>query len=452
MRISKLAGLLTVSFLLTVAIGTFLLMLPVSSTGDPGWASVSAGPQIGTGVPLSVAFFTAMSATSVTGLIIVDTATYWTTFGQFVLMMLFELGGLGSMTMISFIVLALTNNLGLGRRELSSYAFGVSGGEAKRVIVGAVKFSFAMQLAGFILLTIRLLYLGKGLTSATWEGAFLAVSAFNNAGFAPYSDNLIGFSHDPFILLPISFLIIGGGLGFPVVIALRRHRFQWRKLRLTARMVLVGTASLIIGGTTVIGALEWNNPATLGNMPVPIKILNAYFSAVSPRTAGFNSIDIAVQHSETWAATDFLMFIGGSPAGTAGGIKTTTMLVVFFVVLRELRGSQYTNALGWQLDQRSISQAMTVVGISTSTILVATFIIRTQSGLELGRVLFEVTSALGTVGLTTGITPTLPISAQLILTFLMMVGRVGPVTVATALVLRKKKDSYALPIDKPLIG
>lgn len=443
-------------------LGTLLLMLPIARTGAPAWPGGSparlAGPALEGGAPLSAAFFTATSASCVTGLIVVDTQTYWTTFGHVVLAILMEIGGLGTMTLGALMALLIADRLNLRQRiVVASVAGLVSPREIAAVVRRIVMYSLGIQALFAIPMVLDLFWRkGESFSHALGHGVFFAVSAFNNAGFSLYTDSLMSFATDPLMILPISFLIIIGGLGFPVLIEFRRALKARGKtlmyFSLNTRMVLFGTAALLLGGWAAIAILEWNNQATMASLSVPGKLLLSFFTAVSPRTAGFNAMDIGAQSDVTWLVTDFLMFIGGGPAGTAGGMKVTTALVLFFMVLTEVKAGRAVNVLGSRIGRSVHRQATTVLVLAFTIVVVCTgvMMLLTEHGMD--RSLFEVTSALGTVGLSTGITSTLPISVQIMLTLLMFFGRVGPITVATALAINPQMPRFELPKERPLIG
>lgn len=437
-----------------------MLMLPISRTGAPAWpdsAATLAGPAVPGGTPLSAAFFTATSASCVTGLIVVDTQTYWSTFGQVVLTVLMEIGGLGTMTFAALMAMLLADRLNLRQRLLVASATGmVSGREIGLVVKRIVIFSLGCQAVMAMPIIADLRVRGEPWNRAIGHGMFLAISAYNNAGFSVYSDSLMSFASDPFVLLPIATLIITGGLGFPVLMefmrALRRCEPSRRRFSLNTRTVIFGTVMLLGSGWLLIAVLEWNNPHTISNMSVGGKLLVTFFSSVSPRTAGFNAMDIAGQSPVTWLVTDVLMFIGGGPAGTAGGMKVTTALVLVFLVATEIRAGRAVQLFGARMPRSVHRQAITVLVLAFTFVLLCTGIIMEATGLGLDVTIFEVISALGTVGLSTGITPTLPVGAQLTLCMLMFFGRVGPVTIATALALTPDNTRFELPKERLLIG
>lgn len=444
-----------VTFLATLMVGTFLLMLPVARSGAPDWPNGSQvdtfGPTLGSGAPFSVALFTATSSSCVTGLIVVDTATYWSSFGQFVLLLLMIIGGLGTMTLVSFIAVTLGRKLSLRQRMITSTAVSTTDlhnlGELLRRIV--VSSAIIQGIGALLLFGYFFLSRGFSLTRSLWFGVFHAASAYNNAGFALFTDSLVSFNRDFFGLMPIALLIILGGLGFPVYMEIWRDRRIWT---INSRLMLIGTACLIVFGTLFIATVEWHNPRTLGAMSVGDRWLNAFFSAVTPRTAGFNSIDLSAVHNTTWLGTDILMAIGGGPASTAGGIKVTTVCVVFMIIVSQVQGRDKVFIGRHRLDQQVPGEVITVIGLSMFLIIASTMVFMLVTPYPLDRCLFEVISAFATTGLTTGITQDLPGIAQVILVVLMMIGRLGPVTVATSLALRARPLYYDYPVDRPLIG
>jgi Trk-type K+ transport system membrane component len=310
-----------------------------------------------------------------------------------------------------------------------------------------------IEAGAFILLFLRFL-LGYGYTvgEAAWFALFHAVSAFNNAGFALYSDSLRGFVSDPFICLPICAAIILGGLGFPVIMQLRREFRRPLHWSMNTNLVLAVTAVLLVAGTVYITAVEWSNPETLGGLDPWSRVLAGFFQSVQTRTAGFNSVDVGDMHDETWLGMDVLMFIGGGPAGTAGGIKVTTFAVLFFILVTELRGEGAVNIFGKRLSRAVHRQAITVVLLAVAAVIAGTALIMFLSGENLDKSLFETVSAFATVGMSTGITASLPESAQVVLVILMFLGRIGPLTLGPALALRERRILYELPKERPAIG
>jgi len=280
---------------------------------------------------------------------------------------------------------------------------------------------------------------------------FHSVSAFNNAGFALYSDNLIRFVTDPWVSLPIAAAVILGGIGFPVLFELQRNLRRPSRWTIHTKITLLGTAVLLVGGSAFVLTAEWSNP-TLGPLGVPGKLLAGFFQGVMPRTAGFNSLDIAQLNTGTWLGTDVLMFIGGGSAGTSGGIKITTFTVLLFVIYSEVRGDDDTTVFGRRISTGAQRQALSVALLGVAAVVLPAIVFAMTTPFTLDEILYEVISAFATVGLSTGITGDLPTAHQLVLVALMFVGRTGTVTLATALALRHRDRLYRFPEERPIIG
>ncbi|HWJ67104.1 MAG TPA: potassium transporter TrkG [Nocardioides sp.] len=435
------AQAVVLAFVVADLVGTVLLMVPAARSG-PGGAD-----------PLT-ALFTASSAVCVTGLSTVDTPVYWSTYGEVVILGLIQVGGFGIMTLASLLTLVVWRRLGLRSRLTAAAETKALGpGEVRTVLTGVLTITVLMEAAVAIALTLRFaLGYGEEWGRASYLGAFHAISAFNNAGFALYSDSLIGFVDDPWVCLPIAFAVIAGGLGFPVWLELFRHRTRWRQWSMHSTMTVWATLVLLVLGTVLVTAAEWDNPATLGSLDAPGRLLAGFFHSVMPRTAGFNAIDYGQVEDSTLLVTCVLMFIGGGSAGTAGGIKVTTFLLLFWVIWAEVRGEKDVTAHGRRIADRTIRQALTVALLAVGTVSTATVVLSVLTDLTLDAIFFEVVSAFATVGLSTGITGALPDSAQLVLVALMFLGRLGPITLVSALALRDRDNLYRLPEGRPLIG
>ena len=435
------AQVVVVAFALAILVGTLVLMLPVSREGTDG-------------APFMVALFTSTSAVCVTGLVVVDTPSYWSTFGEMTILALIQVGGFGIMTLASLLGLLVFRRLGLRSRLTAAAETKATGlGDVRTVVKGVVVISLVFEAVTALLLTLRLAWgYDEEWGRAAYLGVFHSVSAFNNAGFALYSDSLMGFVSDPWICLPIAFAVIAGGLGFPVWLELyRRFRPTWA-WSMHTRMTLTATAALLVLGAVFVIASEWDNPATLGALSGPDRLLAGFFQAVMPRTAGFNSLDYGQMREGTLLGTEMLMFIGGGSAGTAGGIKVTTFILLFFAIFAEVRGEQDVVAFGRRVDPRAIRQALTVALLAVGAVVASTFVILQLSAVATEDALFEVVSAFATVGLSTGITADLPTASQLVLTLLMFVGRLGPITLVSALAVREQTRLHRLPEGRPLIG
>lgn len=358
------------------------------------------------------------------------------------------------MTFASVIGLAVIRRMSL-RSKLNAAAetkaFGLE--DVRALVLGVVRISLLIEGVVAIVLTAQFaIGCGHSLGAAAWLGVFHAVSSFNNAGFALSSASMIPYATDPLICLPLCAATILGGLGFPVIVQLKRHFRNPLKWTMNTRIVLWATAFLLVLGTVYITALEWNNPHTLGPLDWPGKVLAGFFQSVQTRTSGFNSVDIGAMNPATLLGIDVFMFIGGGPAGTAGGIKVTTFAVLFFILLAEIRGEAVVNIFGKRLSRAVHRQAIAVVLLATALVMAATIVLMLLTDFELGPVLFETVSAFGTVGLSTGITAQVPVGGQLVLILLMIVGRLGPITFASALALRERTLTYELPKERPIIG
>lgn len=433
--------MVVLGFLGAILVASIALALPFAQ---------AAGAQVN---PLDAAF-TAVSAVAVTGHVVVDTATAWSPAGLVIILLFIQIGGLGVMLVASLIGLTIVRRYSLRSRTLAGTENrGVTTGDVARLAKGILITALAIEAAVALVLSLRFrLQYDDSWADAIGHGVFLAISSFNNAGFAPFSDNMIGFASDPWVLLPMCVATILGGLGFPVLLQLRRELRRPLHWTMNTNIVLAMTALLLVLGTAYIAVLEWSNPETLGPMSIGDRVLTAFFHAVQVRTSGFNSVDIGQLTSETWLGMDVLMFIGGGPAGTAGGIKVTTFAVLLFIILTELRGEGAVNIFGKRLSRAVHREAITISLLSLGAVMTATIALMMITHLDLDVLLFEAISAFGTVGLSTGITADLPDPAKVILMILMFLGRLGPLTLGTALVLRQRRALYELPKERPVIG
>jgi len=436
------AAAVVAGFAVAVAVGTAVLALPASA--ESGVAT--------TFVP---AVFTAVSAVCVTGLVVVDTPTHWSTFGEVSILVLIQVGGIGIMTLATLLGLLVARRIGL-RLQLTAQAetrsFGL--GDVRSVVAGVLAVSLAIELVVAVPLVLRFWeFYDEPLGRALYLGGFHAVSAFNNAGFALFTDNMIPFATDPWICGPIALASILGGIGFPVLFELgRRVRTRMPRWSLHVKVTVGTYAVLFVVGFAAFLLGEWRNVATIGNLDVGGKLVVGFFHGVMPRTAGFNSIDPGQLNPATLLITDVLMFIGGGSAGTAGGIKVTTFALLAFVMLAEVRGEPTVHVLGRRLPATVQRQALTVALAGVGLVMVATVTLLTISPFGLDAVLFETVSAFGTVGLSTGITDDLAAPGQLVLVALMFLGRLGPITLASALALRDRARRYELPEERTIVG
>jgi len=435
------ARIVPAAFALASLAGTLLLSLPsATSTGQRAQVLDAA--------------FTSVSAVCVTGLVTVDTATYWSPFGQVVILSLVQVGGFGIMTLATLLVVLVGARLNLSSSlvaQAETHALNV--GDVRDVVRRIAVTMLACEAALAALLTFRFrVGYDHDWPQALWLGVFHSVTAFNNAGFALSSDNLMGFATDAWILLPICVGVIVGGIGFPVLFELRR---RWRHPRLWSvhvRLTVYGSALLLAMGAVAFLALEWSNPGTLGPMSPGNKILGGLAGSVMPRTAGFNTVDYAAVTPETVMVTSLLMFIGGGSAGTAGGIKVATFFLLAFVIWTEVRGERDTTIAHRRISTSTMRQALTVALLGVAVVAAGTVALLLATDLATDVVAFETISAFATVGLSTGITAGLPASAKLTLMALMFVGRVGTITVASALALRTRHHHYRLPEERPIVG
>jgi trk system potassium uptake protein TrkH len=435
------AQLIVLAFCGAILSGALLLWLPIATT------------QEGSGSFLT-AIFTSTSAVCVTGLVVVDTPNYFTTFGEVVIMGLIQVGGFGIMTLTSLLALLVVRRLGLRTRLLAQAESGtLQLGDVRRVLVGVAALSFIFEAVTATVLTLRFwLHYDYALGSAAYRGVFHAVSSFNNAGFALWSDSLTRFATDGWISLSIAFAIIAGGLGFPVWLEIRRLPRGPRAWSLHTKLTLAVTGALVALGTVAVVGFEWSNDDTLGQFDAGGRLLAGFFQGVTPRTAGFNSVDYGSMEPETLLVSDALMFIGTGSAGTGGGIKVTTIALLTLMVYAEMRGDTSVNAFGRRVPPMAQRQALTVALLALGAVAAATLVLEAVSGFGLERTLFEALSAFGTVGLSTGITADLPDAGKVVLIVLMFLGRVGPHIVGAALVLRERERLFRNPEERPIIG
>lgn len=435
------ARVVPLAFLITVLIGTGLLMLPIAR------ADAVATPWL-------TALFTSVSAVCVTGLVTVDTGTYWSSFGQWVIMALFQIGGFGMMTAATLLGLMVNRSFRLRSRltaQAETHAVGIGDITSVAKLVLIVTLIVELFAALTLMLRLRTAY-ELPWADAAWSGLFHAVSAFNNAGFSIHADGLVRHATDVFILAPIMLAIVIGGLGFPVLHDLRRKFASPHRWSVHTKLTLVGTAVLLVGGAILLLGFEWSNPRTLGPMAAGDKLLSAIFASVSARTAGFNAIDIGGLTHESLGLHYFLMFIGGGSAGTAGGVKVGTAMILVLLVIAEIRGRMDTEAFGRRISHSAQRQAITVLVLSSAVVVAGTVFILHTTEIATDRVIFEVISAFATVGLSTGITAELPESAQLVLVVLMYVGRVGTITLAASLALGEHRMPFRYPEEHPVVG
>ncbi len=433
--------LLPVSFAAVIGTGTMLLLLPQSTAS-------------GRKTTLVDALFTATSAVCVTGLSVVDTATHWTGFGKGIILFLIQIGGLGIVTVVSIGILLVADRIGLSHtRILAADLRTDSYGSVSRLVRNIVLTTLAFEAIFAVLLAARFFFAyDYEFQTATVHGVFHSVSAWNNAGFALYTDSFIGFANDWFLSIAICLAVILGGIGFPVLQALAVHKLNWKAWPMHSRLMINATAVLLVLGTALFLAFEWSNPSTLGALPETARLHSAFFHSVQTRTAGFNSVDTAALNEESLLVSTILMFIGGGSASTAGGIKVTTFALLAFVIWAEIRGDRDVNMFGRRISEDSQRQALTVALVGVGVIATAVLALMTLGQTGLTAAAFEAVSALSTVGLSTGVTTAEGSPTRIILIILMFIGRIGPVVLVAAIVLRTRPNLYRFPTESPLIG
>lgn len=428
------------AFAVVIIFFSLMLWLPISSAD-------------GRAVNFHHAVFTATSAVTVTGLTTVSTAAQWSFFGQLMILIAFQIGGLGTLTMTSLLAMAVGRKLGLRSKLIAQEAMNIGKlGELGSVLRTVAMTSVFFEATIALILIPRFLLLGEGLGNSIWHGIFYAVSAFNNAGFTPHSDGIVPYGHDLWILLPICVGVFIGSLGFPVILVIQQHPFKFNRWNLTTKLTIIGTISLLFIGMALWGLFEWSNPKTIGELGFLDKLLNSFFASIMTRSGGFNLVDMNDANPITLLITDVLMFIGGGSASTAGGIKITTITVVILAVIAEARGDQFVVAFNRTVPDSVLRIAISVIMMSAIIVFIGTAAIVFITGESLDRVLFEVISAYATCGLSVGLAATLPPSCIYILTALMFVGRIGIITVATGLALRSRRRLYKYPEERPIIG
>lgn len=433
--------LLPLSFIVGIVLGAGVLMLPISRTD-------------GSDEVVMPALFASTSAVTVTGLSTVDVSTYWSPFGQGVLLILVQIGGFGIMTLATVLGLLVGGRLGLRTRLMAQAEMHmVNLGEVWPLLrrVGITMFAFESAIALVLTIRYRVAYY-DGWGDAVWHGVFHSVMAFNNAGFTLYSDSLVRFLGDAWLIFPLSIGVFWGAVGFPVMAELFKNWRKPTKWTIHTRLTVWGSVALFTGGTLLFLVLEWSNPGTLGPHGVWDKVVTAVEGGIMPRSGGFNSIDYDLARPETLGITDIMMFIGGGSASTAGGIKVTTFLLLAYVILAELRGDPDVTIGRRRIGSQTLRQAVAIALLSVMLVTTTTLFVLVMSDFGLEAVLFECTSAFGTVGLSLGITGDLPYAAQFGLMVLMFVGRVGTITAASALTLRQRTPRYRLPEERPIIG
>lgn len=428
------------TFALIIGVITMLLMLPIASASDAP-------------APFVDVLFTAVSAVCVTGLTTVDTATYWSPFGQAVIAFGIVVGGLGVMTLASILSFAVSRHLGLTQRMLATQEYKTGAmGQISTLLKAVIATSLTMQILLAAIFLPRFLALGLDPVRAIWNALFMAISVFNNAGFVILPGGLAPHVTDWWMLVPIILGSTVGAIGFPVIMDVTTHLRSPRRWRLHTKLTLSTYLALAFVGVVALALTEWHNPTTLGAIDTPSKILNALLAGVNSRSSGLSALDVGAMRSQTHFVQDVLMLIGGGSASTAGGIKVTTFAVLVLAVIAEARGDRDVEAFGRRIPTSAVrlSIAVSLLGLAFVTVSVVLLLSMTDYTLDV--ILFEAISAFATVGLTTGVTPVLPVGAKYVLIVLMFAGRTGSMTVAAALALRERSRVIRMPQEQPIIG
>ncbi|MBU5440245.1 TrkH family potassium uptake protein [Tissierella sp. MSJ-40] len=421
-----------------ILIGAFLLNLPIAAKNGESIGFINA-------------LFTSASSVCVTGLVVVNTAQYWSLFGQIVIICLIQMGGLGFMTMATIVALILGKKITLKERLIIKEQLNQ---ETMSGLVKLTKYvilsTFAIEGIGVLLLSTRFIPI-YGLKKGIWFSVFHAISAFCNAGFDILGNSITPFVGDFIINMTIGMLIIVGGLGFYVYIDISKNK-RLRKLHLHSKLVLSITTVLLVAGTLIILVIEYNNPSTLGNLTIGEKMLASFFQSVISRTAGFNSVDIGGLYDTTAFVMIILMFIGGSPGSTAGGIKTTTFGTIVLTTIGVIKGNKDVVAYKKRISNDIINRSLAIATIGITLIIIVSIVLTITEKATFLDVLFETTSAFGTVGLTRGITPNLTNIGKIIITLTMYAGRVGPLTMVFAFAQKQKVSQYRFSEGNIMVG
>ena len=437
--------ILTLGFLIVILIGGILLWLPISSADGEFTNFLDC-------------LFTSTSAVGVNGLVVIDTGTHWSIFGKVIIMILIEIGGLGFMSFATFIVSFFGKKITLRDRLImqeSMNTFDIQG--IVRMVRYIICFTFLIEGLGAAVLSVRFIPM-YGIAKGIFYSIFHSISAFCNAGFDLFGgySSLTSFSHDPLILITISMIVIIGGIGFAVWIELYNYSYnknEYRKISTNTKLVLLITIFLLVVGTLFILIVEYKNPKTIGSYSILDKITNAFLASASPRTAGFNSVSTSDMTNGGKLLTILYMYIGGSPGSTAGGIKTTTFGIMMITVISVIRGRDDAEIFGRKISKGFVYKSISLAIIALALVFFVSIILSfTQPSEQYIDVLYEATSAFGTVGLTTGVTQRLCTISKIVIMITMYLGKVGPITVVLAFINSKKKIIYNYPEAKILIG
>lgn len=427
-------------FVFVAMVFSALLSLPIASAD-------------GRRTPLTDAFFTAVSAVTVTGLTTVNTAEHWSFFGQVVILIAIQVGGLGIVTIALLLARAVTRQLGLGNKVFVQQSIGTSKlGEVGSLLRTVVITTLAIEGALVAVLIPRFMMVEENWWDGIWHGLFYGISAFNNAGFVAHPGGLAEFDGDLWILIPIMLGVFVGSFGFPVYLTLITSRWHSKRWTLHTRLTLVTTTILLVAGAAAWGALEWSNERSIGAMSVPEKLFHALFASTMMRSGGFALTDTGESEPITLLATDALMFVGGGSASTAGGIKVVTLAVLFLAIVAEARGDKNLMVGNRIIPDGTIRLAISVSFLGATIVLGATAALMLVSDAPLDRILFEVISAFATCGLSVGLSEELNEFGKFVLSIVMLAGRIGPIGLAAALAVKQRNLLYSLPEERPIVG
>ncbi|MDD7384654.1 MAG: potassium transporter TrkG [Actinomycetaceae bacterium] len=398
------------------------------------------------------ALFTATSAISVTGLAVVDTATYWSGFGHVILMFGMMIGGIGVMTLASIMSTAISRHIGLTRRILTASETQTTLGNVGSLIRAVIVVALTSQAVLFVLMLPFFLQQSEALLPALWHSLFMAVSIFNNGGLVIIPGGLSQFAGSWLLSLPVILGTISGAIGFPVLLDVWRERSAPRKWSVTTKITLVTYLALFVVGAAALAACEWQNPATIGHSSAFESASSSTLVSSAARSSGLSTIDVGSMTQTSWFVLDTLMFIGGGSASAAGGIKVTTFAVLILAVIAEARGDRDTQAFGKRFPPETLRLAVAATLLGAFIVGVGVIALLQVTSFGLSQVLFEAISAFATCGLSTGITASVGVVGKYVLVALMFCGRVGTMTLAAALALRTRKRVIRYPEETPIIG
>ena len=406
------------------------------------------------GISLINALFVATSCVTVTGLTTVDVPDTFTHFGQVVMMVLIQLGGLGIMTVTTLAALLIGQRVGF-RRLLTVQEETENAGSPRntlRLLFQIARITFAVELVGAVALSIGFISVGLGVREGIFQGVFHAIMAFCNAGFPTIpGGDLVPYAGNWLIVGALVAVITLGGLGFPVLVDLYNYR-EDRRLSVHSRVVLITSAILVVIGVLSVAFFEWTNPNTLGGQSLNAKAAMSLFQGVTPRTAGFSTVSYPEMREPTLLVQVVLMFIGTAPTSTGGGIKVTTLALLALIVVAQVRGQENITLFWRTLPRALVSRALSILTLASLLVLTSTLALMISDGLDLLPALFEVTSAFGTVGLSLDTTPNLSTFGKLLISIIMFLGRVGPITFIVALAARQRTPRYKYPEEEIAIG